>query len=40
MELRDQIQQIALRWPAYGYRRIHAELWRRDGRPITNAFCA
>jgi transposase InsO family protein len=29
MELRDQIQPIALRWPAYGDRRIHAELWRR-----------
>src|SRR5215472_18712560 len=26
MELRSQIQSIALRWPAYGYRRVHAEL--------------
>jgi transposase InsO family protein len=30
MDLRSQIQQIALRWPAYGYRRVHAEL-RRQG---------
>jgi transposase InsO family protein len=37
MELRDQIQQIALRWPAYGYRRIHAELWRRGWK--TNHKC-
>ena len=29
MDLRSQIQQIALRWPAYGYRRVHAELWRQ-----------
>ena len=29
MELRDQIQQIALQFPAYGYRRITAELQRR-----------
>ena len=29
MDLRNEIQQIALRWPAYGYRRIHAELVRR-----------
>jgi len=28
MELRNEIQQIALRWPAYGYRRVHAELVR------------
>jgi putative transposase len=27
--LRDQIQRIALEWPAYGYRRITAELRRR-----------
>lgn len=27
-ELRSRIQQIALRWPAYGYRRITAELNR------------
>jgi putative transposase len=26
MELRDAIQQIAIRWPAYGYRRITAAL--------------
>jgi transposase InsO family protein len=29
-ELRDQIQRIALAWPAYGYRRITAQL-RRQG---------
>lgn len=29
MTLRNQIQHIALRWPAYGYRRVHAELVRR-----------
>jgi transposase InsO family protein len=28
MDLRNQIQRIALRWPAYGYRRVHAELLR------------
>jgi putative transposase len=32
MELRSQIQQIALDWPAYGYRRITAELRRRGQR--------
>jgi len=29
LELRDAIQHIALRWPAYGYRRVHAELVRQ-----------
>lgn len=29
MSLRDLVQQIALEWPAYGYRRITAELQRR-----------
>jgi putative transposase len=29
MTLRNQIQHIALRWPAYGYRRVHAELIRQ-----------
>jgi putative transposase len=29
MDLRNEIQQIALRWPAYGYRRVHAELMRQ-----------
>jgi transposase InsO family protein len=29
MELHHQIQQIALEWPAYGYRRITAEMHRR-----------
>ena len=28
MDLRNEIQQIALHWPAYGYRRIHGELVR------------
>jgi putative transposase len=32
MELRSQIQSIALRWPAYGYRRIQAELERQGWR--------
>jgi putative transposase len=30
MELRDQIQKIAIQHPAYGYRRITAELARRN----------
>jgi putative transposase len=29
MNLRHQIQRIALHWPAYGYRRVHAELVRQ-----------
>jgi hypothetical protein len=29
MELRSQVQRTALEWPAYGYRRITAELQRR-----------
>jgi transposase InsO family protein len=29
MEVRNQIQQTALEWPTYGYRRITAELQRR-----------
>ena len=29
MELRDQMQKVALEWPAYGYRRITAELQQR-----------
>ena len=29
MELRNQLQRTALEWPAYGYRRITAELQRR-----------
>jgi len=28
MDLRSQIQRIALQWPAYGYRRVQAELER------------
>jgi len=29
MELRDAIQRVALEWPCYGWRRVHAELKRR-----------
>src|SRR5437763_14375849 len=29
MEVRHQLQQTALQWPVYGYRRITAELQRR-----------
>jgi transposase InsO family protein len=29
MEVRDELQQVAVEWPAYGYRRITAELRRR-----------
>ena len=29
MEIRDQLQKVALQWPAYGYRRITAELQLR-----------
>jgi putative transposase len=32
MDLRSEIQAIALQWPAYGYRRVHAELLRRGWR--------
>jgi hypothetical protein len=40
MDLRSQMQRIALRWPAYGYRRVHAELLRRGvGPSITSASC-
>jgi putative transposase len=34
MELRSAIQAIALEWPAYGYRRVHAEL--RDRGWVVN----
>jgi transposase InsO family protein len=34
LELRDEIQKIALEWPAYGSRRITAELKRR-GRTVN-----
>jgi putative transposase len=34
MELRSAIQGIALEWPAYGYRRVHAEL--RDRGWVVN----
>jgi putative transposase len=29
MEIRDEMQKIALQWPAYGYRRITVELGKR-----------
>jgi len=29
MDLRSEMQKIALQWPAYGYRRLHRELLRR-----------
>lgn len=29
IEMRDQIQQIAVEWPSYGYRMMTAELHRR-----------
>lgn len=32
MDLRGQIQRIALQWPAYGYRRVHVELLRQGWR--------
>ena len=35
MNLRHQIQHIALRWPAYGYRRVQAELVRQ-GWPVNH----
>ena len=39
MELRDQMQKVALEWPCYGYRK---SLWncRSEGlRSITNVCC-
>jgi transposase InsO family protein len=35
MDLRSQIQRIALRWPVYGYRRVQAEL-RRQGWQVNH----
>jgi putative transposase len=35
MDLRSQIHRIALRWPAYGYRRVQAEL-RRQGWQVNH----
>ena len=34
MDLRSQIQSIALQWPAYGYRRVQVQL-RRQGRLVN-----
>ena len=31
IDLRDEIQQIALEWPSYGWRRVRKELGRRMG---------
>jgi transposase InsO family protein len=35
MDLRDEIQRIALEWPCYGWRRVTAEL-RRCGRTVNH----
>lgn len=35
MDLRSAIQTIALEWPAYGYRRVHAEL-RQQGWKVNH----
>jgi putative transposase len=35
LDLRDEIQRIAVEWPCYGWRRVHAELWRR-GRIVNH----
>jgi len=35
MDLRSRMQQIALAWPAYGYRRMHGEL-RRQGWSVNH----
>lgn len=37
IELRDELQQVAVEWPAYGYRRIAAEL-RRRGLDVNQHF--
>ena len=34
VELRDQVQRVALEWPTYGSRRITAEL-HRGGLPVN-----
>jgi hypothetical protein len=34
MTLRNRMQHIALRWPAYGYRRVHAELISQGSAPL------
>ena len=31
-DLRNQIQRLAVQWPAYGYRRVQAELQRQGCR--------
>jgi transposase InsO family protein len=35
MDLRSQMQRIALQWPAYGYRRVHVEL-RNQGWEVNH----
>jgi len=38
MTLRNDIQHIALRWPAYGYRRVHAELVRQGWKGLSSGY--
>lgn len=35
LDLRDEIQRIALEWPCYGWRRVQEELWKR-GRIVNH----
>jgi putative transposase len=39
MEIRDQMQKVAVEFPAYGYRRITAELQKRGFDVNHNASC-
>jgi putative transposase len=39
VELRDQVQRVALQWPTYGSRRITAEL-RRGGLSVIANGCS
>jgi len=39
MDLRHQLQKLALQSPAYGYRRLTAELQRRGFAINTNVCC-
>ena len=39
MELRDQMQRVALESPAYGYRRIRLNCSNEASRSTTNACC-
>jgi hypothetical protein len=40
MEMRDEMQTIALEWPAYGYRRIPASYRTAVLRSTINLCCA